>query len=248
MRLLSALLLLACSVFSCSASPSSADTSTLPPLLAQQIPAGAKRVAYALQQRGTAMRQLLAQHKESENSGFYLLLLAGKQEKNLQLYTAPRSAPQAFRLLAEYPVCAASGDLGTKRMEGDRQVPEGVYRLNHLNPESRFFLSLGINYPNEIDVQRAKKERQSAPLGGEIYIHGDCVSIGCLAMGDQAIMDIYLLALWAQRIQPVQVVILPTLNLDKTEVFAPLLAQYPQEKENWTRLRTWLVQFRKNIR
>ncbi len=216
--------------------------------LSNLVPAGAKRVAYAETQRGAKMRELLAKQGESERSGYHLLLLASKQDKILQLYVAPRNSPKKYKLLAEYPICAASGDLGTKRREGDGQVPEGIYRLNHLNPESRFFLSLGINYPNAQDVERAKKEGQTAPLGGEIYVHGDCLSIGCLAMGDEAIMEIYLLALWGQRIQPVQAVFLPSLRIDEQDFRAELLKEYPKERENWTRLAAWLAEFRANLR
>lgn len=94
-----------------------------------------------------------------------------------------------------YPVLAASGVAGPKLKEGDRQVPEGFYRIESLNPNSKFHLSLRVNYPNEADVVRAVEEgRDLAQLGGDIMIHGRAVSIGCLAIGDVPVEDLFFLA------------------------------------------------------
>ena len=76
-----------------------------------------------------------------------------------------------------------SGRLGPKLKEGDRQVPEGLYRVESLNPNSRYHLSLRVNYPNEQDKSYGRLDGRNN-LGTDIMIHGKDCSIGCLAMGD----------------------------------------------------------------
>ena len=88
--------------------------------------------------------------------------------------------------VATYPICYSSGKVGPKEREGDLQVPEGFYLIDSLNPGSRFFLSMHINYPNELD-------RHLQRTGSAIMIHGSCVSIGCLAMTTERIMELYLM-------------------------------------------------------
>ena len=119
-----------------------------------------------------------------------LTFVALKAEKRLEVW-APGPDGQA-RLVKEYPVLAASGRAGPKLREGDRQVPEGVYRVVGLNPQSQFHLSIKLDYPNEFDREMARREGRDR-LGGDIFIHGEAVSIGCLAMGDPAIEELFLL-------------------------------------------------------
>ena len=87
-------------------------------------------------------------------------------------------------------MCYASGRLGPKRRQGDRQVPEGIYHVNVLNPWSSYHLSLGISYPNRSDRILGRRKK----LGGAIMIHGDCVSIGCVAITDTLIEEVYVAA------------------------------------------------------
>ncbi len=96
-----------------------------------------------------------------------------------------------FVLVTSFPILASSGGPGPKRRQGDRQVPEGFYEIDRFNPESLFHLSLGLNYPNAADRILA---RGSDP-GGDIFIHGKDVSIGCAPLGDDAIEQLYLAAL-----------------------------------------------------
>ena len=96
-----------------------------------------------------------------------------------------------FRLVATYPILATSGGPGPKRREGDGQVPEGFYEIDRFNPESLFHLSLGVNYPNAADRIRSHHDRP----GGDIFIHGKNVSIGCAPIGDVGIEQLYLAAL-----------------------------------------------------
>ena len=116
-----------------------------------------------------------------------LLLLAFKEERELEFWGA--DGQMRYRFLTQYPVQAASGRAGLKCREGDRQVPEGFYKLTALNPNSRFHLSVRVDYPNTEDIARSKVPRSQR--GGDIYIHGNAVSIGCLAMGDPAIEEIF---------------------------------------------------------
>ena len=120
-----------------------------------------------------------------------ILLLGLKQERLLDVYG--KSGGDRFVKVLSYPIVAASGGGGPKMREGDMQVPEGFYRIESLNPNSLYHLSLRVNYSNEFDKRMASKEGR-ANLGGDIMIHGSDVSIGCLAMGDNAIEEIFILA------------------------------------------------------
>lgn len=121
------------------------------------------------------------------------LLLGLKQERELQLYAA--GAGQYLRFIRSYAVLGASGTLGPKLREGDRQVPEGVYGIDYLNPNSVAHLSLGLSYPNPFDRAHADEDgRPGWTLGGEIMVHGGSGSIGCLAVGNQAAEDLFVLA------------------------------------------------------
>ncbi|MGI9108567.1 MAG: L,D-transpeptidase family protein [Opitutales bacterium] len=120
-----------------------------------------------------------------------LTLIGLKSEKQLELW-AP-DAKGRPRLLKTYPVLAASGGIGPKLREFDSQVPEGLYDIESLNPNSRYHLSLRVGYPNAEDRRHAKSDGRTN-LGGDIMIHGSNVSIGCLAMGDPASEELFVLA------------------------------------------------------
>lgn len=95
-----------------------------------------------------------------------------------------------FTLFKTYNVCVMAGDLGPKRFEGDFQVPEGFYYISEFKPNSEYYLSLKLNYPNESD--RILSDQINP--GGQIYIHGSCVSIGCIPLQNDQIEELYLLA------------------------------------------------------
>ncbi len=118
-----------------------------------------------------------------------IFLRAFKHEGQLEVWAREDAGP--FKLWKTYPVLTPSGGPGPKRRAGDRQVPEGFYRIDRFNPESRFHLSLGLDYPNAAD--RILSDRQNP--GSDIFIHGKDVTIGCLPIGDAAIEELYLLAL-----------------------------------------------------
>jgi murein L,D-transpeptidase YafK len=118
-----------------------------------------------------------------------IFLRAFKREDILEVW-ARDNAAGPFVLLADYPICERSGDLGPKRREGDLQVPEGFYHINIFNPVSDFHLSLGISYPNDSDRILGNRRKP----GGDIMIHGDCVTIGCIPIRDECIREVYWLA------------------------------------------------------
>ncbi len=158
-----------------------------------QVAKGKKTVAERIEQYGVAARKRLA--PGFERIGFAYppqgLVLAGfKHEKILEVW-ATRNGEA--RLLRKYPILAASGRIGPKLREGDRQVPEGIYRIESLNPNSLYHLSLRVNYPNPFDGKMAEKDGR-IDLGGDIMIHGGNCSIGCLAMGDDAAEELFVLA------------------------------------------------------
>jgi hypothetical protein len=121
----------------------------------------------------------------------HLRLVALKAERRLEMWASDDGVKWIH--VKDYPVLAASGGPGPKLREGDEQVPEGLYRISYLNPNSRFHLSLKVNYPNENDERMAQADRRTR-LGGDIFIHGGFVSIGCLAIGDPAIEEVFVTA------------------------------------------------------
>lgn len=116
-----------------------------------------------------------------------LALVAIKDVRVLEAY-GRADAQHSWQLLAHWPVLGQSGGLGPKRREGDGQVPEGLYRIESLNPASRFDLALRISYPNARDLAEADPE---ARLGGDIMIHGSRTSTGCLALGNAAMASLF---------------------------------------------------------
>ncbi len=119
-----------------------------------------------------------------------IVFVALKKEKQILIYAQKAAKP--FILVKAYPILAASGHPGPKLREGDRQVPEGIYSVDFLNPNSLYHLSIKLNYPNEFDRRKAASDCRFSP-GSNIMIHGNQVSSGCLAIGDEPIEDLFLL-------------------------------------------------------
>jgi murein L,D-transpeptidase YafK len=115
-----------------------------------------------------------------------LLVRLFKQEAELEVWKQDRSGK--FSLLKTYPICRWSGDLGPKVREGDRQAPEGFYSIGpgQMNPQSSFYLSFNMGYPNAYDKALGR-------TGSMLMVHGDCSSRGCYAMTDEQISEIYAL-------------------------------------------------------
>jgi len=117
-----------------------------------------------------------------------------KKEKKLELW-GKNIGDEKYVLIKKYRFCNFSGKLGPKRKQGDLQTPEGFYFINRFNPKSKYFLSLGINYPNKSDLFFADKETP----GGDIFIHGNCVTIGCIPITDDKIKELYIYAVEARN-------------------------------------------------
>jgi len=132
-------------------------------------------------------------------------LVALKASRTLTVYAGPST--NTLKPVTTYLVLGQSGELGPKLREGDRQVPEGVYRIEGLNPNSGFYVSLRLNYPNDFDLRRAAADGRTEP-GSDVYIHGGTASIGCLAMGDPVIEELFTLAVDV-GLNDVQVIIAP---------------------------------------
>ena len=117
-----------------------------------------------------------------------------KQEKVFEIWIKNINDTK-YQLLKTISVCASSGSLGPKRKEGDGQVPEGFYEISAFNPNSNYNLSLKVNYPNAADAIKGKGNK----LGGDIMVHGECVTIGCIPLQNEPIREVYILGVEAQN-------------------------------------------------
>jgi murein L,D-transpeptidase YafK len=155
-----------------------------------------------------------------------VFIQAFKDEKVLEVWVG---SGKRYALFRRYPIAAASGGPGPKRVEGDNQVPEGVYHVAIFNPQSQFLLSLGLNYPNASDRLRSDRNRP----GDNIFIHGNRLSIGCMAMTDEKIEEIYLLALGGKA-HGVPVFVFPC-RMEGME-YTAMLASHPEHLDFWGEL------------
>jgi len=129
-----------------------------------------------------------------EPTEMQLYIRAFKQEDEIELWGKNRQ-DSTYQLIETFEVCSKSGILGPKREEGDYQVPEGFYHIDRFNPYSTFYLSLGINYPNRSDRILGNE----SALGGDIFIHGECVTIGCLPIQNEPIKALYIYCVEAKN-------------------------------------------------
>lgn len=150
------------------------------------------RVRQAYAEKEQAVKDLLKTHEIKINE-LRVYLRAFKKEKKIELW-AKNNSDEAYQFIREYSVCRTSGEIGPKRKKGDLQIPEGFYHIDRFNPSSNFHLSLGINYPNTSDKIMGVK----GSLGGDIFIHGACVTIGCLPVTDDQIKELYVFCVEAK--------------------------------------------------
>ncbi len=159
-----------------------------------ESPTTLKTIQDRLMEFGEPVRARLTPHFDRAGVHFppsRMAFVAIKDARRLELWAANEG--EDLRFIREYEVLAASGRLGPKLREGDRQVPEGVYRIVLLNPNSRYHLSLRVSYPNAFDLAQAAREGRTEP-GTDIMIHGGARSTGCLAVGDEAAEDLFVVA------------------------------------------------------
>ncbi|MEJ2883008.1 L,D-transpeptidase family protein [Pedobacter sp. GR22-6] len=169
---------------------------------------------------------------EGTGSDFQLYLAAYKQEGRLEVWTKGQQQKN-YNLFKIYTFCRHSGILGPKVKEGDLQTPEGTYHIVAFNPESKFQLSLGINYPNAEDLLRSGKEKP----GSEIYIHGDCVTVGCIPITDDKIRELYVLAVEAREHGQAEIPVQIFPFKMNAENMRTQLLKFPQHKAFWASLK-----------
>ena len=159
-----------------------------------------------------------------------LLLLAFKSEQILEMYAVINDAKI---LIESYPFTGFSGTIGPKLKNGDKQIPEGIYSVEYLNPNSKFYLSIKINYPNDFDREKASLDGRE-DLGGDIFIHGKSNTTGCIPVGDEAMEEIFVLAAKAD-ISKIKVIICPQ-DFRKNEKY-PVIPQINWSEELYDNLK-----------
>ena len=192
------------------------------------------RVQKAYGNKESGILELL--NKQSiEISKLRIYLRAFKVESKIELWGKNQNET-SFKLLKVYPVCRSSGALGPKRVQGDRQIPEGFYHITAFNPNSRFHLSMAINYPNKSDRILGHKDYP----GNNICIHGGCLTIGCLPITNDLIEELYIFCLEAKNNgqEKIPVTIFPAeLDRVKYEVLMAKHANDPDKTALWKELK-----------
>jgi murein L,D-transpeptidase YafK len=153
---------------------------------------GFSRVSQAFSNREDSLKKQVAAKKlvwPLKN----IYIRSFKYNSELEVW-ARNSKSDSFSFFKKYKICALAGTMGPKRMEGDYQVPEGFYYINDFNANSIYHLSLGLNYPNPADKLLSDAMRP----GGDIYIHGSCVTVGCIPIMDAQIEELYVLSTYAK--------------------------------------------------
>jgi murein L,D-transpeptidase YafK len=188
-----------------------------------------ERVRTAYEEKSEAVFALL-KSKNLSTSKLRLFIRVFKKDELLEIW-AKNSDAQAFQLLKTYNIASSSGNLGPKRKQGDMQTPEGFYHIDRFNPVSNFYLSLGINYPNTSDKILGEKGN----LGGDIFIHGSNVTVGCMPMTDDKIKEIYILTVEARNAgqTEISVHIFPTKLTDSNMIMLQKWAKSPDFISYW---------------
>jgi len=119
-----------------------------------------------------------------------IMFIALKEERVLELWGIDKGG---WKKIKDYPFTGFSGVLGPKLREGDRQIPEGIYSIEFLNPNSSYHLSLKVDYPNDFDRSKASADNRTG-LGTDIFIHGKNNTIGCIPVGDEGIEELFVLS------------------------------------------------------
>lgn len=200
------------------------------------------RVAEALKKKEALIYQKLHLAGITPNSSFDLYFRAFKKEEVMEVWVKNKGE-FTYTLLTQWPFCSSVGFLGPKTEQGDRQIPEGFYRISELNPLSDYHLSLKINYPNQADSIRSRGKNP----GGQIYVHGGCETVGCIPLSDTTIEEAYLLCIMAAAgktsLPEIPVHIFPA-HL-RPDTFKAIASSYNNTSLNkfWGNLRTCYVYF-----
>lgn len=189
------------------------------------------RVKNAYKLKGDSVLKLYKKAGLDINS-LNIYLRAFKKEQIVEVWGKDKSKDN-FVLVQTYKFCKTSGKLGPKRKAGDDQIPEGFYKIDRFNTQSRFHLSLGLNYPNKVD----KKLSDTTDLTNDIFIHGGCSTIGSIPLGDDKIRELYIMAIDAKAggQTNISVSIFPARMTE--ENMRSLRVQYQDEPQN---IKFWL--------
>jgi murein L,D-transpeptidase YafK len=170
---------------------------------------------------------------------FDLFLRAFKTEGTLEVW-AKNKSDKTYKLVKTYKHCAKSGVLGPKRRSGDKQTPEGFYEVDLFNPTSNYHLSFRINYPNASD----KVLSDQLNPGDNIFIHGDCITIGCIPIGDDLIEELYIFAARGYSNGKIPVHVFPITMT--SENLTKVNAEFPQHVDFWKQLKLGYDAFEKS--
>jgi len=183
------------------------------------------RVREAYAEKEKTVVKTLKEHSISRDS-LRIYLRVFKMEKKIELW-GKNTSDSAFVLLKEFPICEISGSIGPKRRSHDLQTPEGFYHISEMNPYSRYYLSMKINYPNASDSIRGTRGH----LGNLIYIHGACISSGCMAITDERIKELYVYCVEAYNSgqEKIEVTIFPA-HLNEIN-YSVLTSRYSKSKD-----------------
>lgn len=151
------------------------------------------RVKAAFQDKGKLISDFY-KNKKLDIKNAHIFIRVFKQEDELELWAKQKNM-HTFTRIKTFKICAKSGGIGPKSKAGDGQVPEGLYHIDRFNPSSNYHLSLGLNYPNKADKLRAGL----FPTGGDIFIHGECVTIGCMPLTNEFIEELYIACVEAKE-------------------------------------------------
>lgn len=183
------------------------------------------RVKEAYADKEKTVIKTLADHSISRDS-LRIYLRAFKTEKKIELW-AKNTSDSVFVPIKEFPICDISGYIGPKRRYHDLQVPEGFYHISDLNPYSKYYLSMQINYPNASDSIRGVHGH----LGNGIFIHGECVSSGCIAITNAKIKELFVYCIEAYNSgqEEIDMTIFPAMLNDS--IYSDLTSRYSKDKD-----------------
>lgn len=159
----------------------------------------------------------------------HLTIVALKEERELELWAQGKNGKPS--LIDKFKFKGFSGELGPKLKSGDGQIPEGLYKIEYLNPNSSYHLSMKVTYPNTYDKEVAKRDDRTN-LGGDIFIHGKSLTIGCIPIGDRNIEKLFILV-YKVGIENVDVIITPyDMRIKEKEINYKKLEWLPQKYQN----------------
>lgn len=175
----------------------------------------------------------------------YMYIRSFKFDSQLEVWVK-NDLRDKYELFKTYRVCMQSGTMGPKRLQGDFQIPEGFYYINEFNPRSAYHLSLGLNYPNSSDRILSDSLRP----GNGIYIHGSCVSIGCVSVNDSDVEELYVLSTYAraagQEYIPVHIFPVKYNSKRSTDYLNTIVKNNPDLEGFFEQLKTAYEQFEKS--